>query len=174
MKEDYTRKMLNTLRNMDKSELNRKGEKILNENDMSRKIIDTIKNSRRTIVEDNEKENTINLDNISAFKTTIDQWKDNIKQTVQSNIDFDSIVYSSDGGDIFITYKITDMGNTKVQMRYLDDTGNGLYIWMNGIQINDTNLQKIEHIKASYDNWRTSLIKDNTILSDIKSQLDKN
>lgn len=167
---DITRQILNTIRSKENN-----SSKAMNESktkDMSLTILENIRLAKKNIIkEDNQTNNSdnssINIDKINAFASTITDWKNNIKQNIQSNIDFNSFVYYPSQNDIVVNFSIIDMNNAKVQMRLNDSSGNGIYVWLNGVQLNDINLPKIQHIKASYDNWRSGLIKDSTILEDL-------
>ena len=69
------------------------------------------------------------------------------------------IFYKKDG-DLVFSGKIPDMNNLKFQFRLKDSSGNGCYIWVDGLQMTDENLLKINRIQGFYKNWKDELIKN--------------
>ena len=183
MNQDITRNMLNVIRgnNINNDSLR---EHSLNEDNVTRKMLnrlnehlDNFKKNKSILNEENENNQSsqsLHIDSIPSFNQTVNDWKNNIKQNIQSNTTFNSFLYYPKEQDIVINFTINDMNDLKVQMRLNDSSGNGIYIWINGLQLNDINLPKIQHIKAAYDNWRSGLIKDSTVLDDLKKFLNKN
>lgn len=147
------------------------------DDDDIRNILNSIRSNRESLHEDfnnmNQQSDSINMENIQPLSSTINDWKNNIRQNLQSNVQFESFLYYPKDNDVTVNFSVSDMNNAKIQMRLNDSSGNGIYVWMDSVQLNDTNIAKIQHIKTSYDNWRSSLIKDGTILDDIQ-KLSKN
>lgn len=136
-------------------------------------MVNAIRNGKSNISESDEKGNNDNedsviIDNIPSFSNTINGWEGNIRDNLRSNLNFESFIYYPKNNDIIANYSILDIG-AKVQMRLNDPSGNGLYIWVNGLQLNDTNMPKIQHIKTAYENWRNGLIKDNSVINDLQN-----
>ena len=133
----------------------------LNEDSVTRNMIRNInehlynyKNNKKIITEENDNSNgnngqSIQIEKLPSFNQTVNDWKNNIRQNIQSNTTFDSFLYYPKEQDIVINFTINDMNNLKAQMRLNDSSGNGIYIWVNGLQMNDINLPKIQHIKAA-------------------------
>ena len=175
MNEDITRLMLlDNIRNCNYREEHHIDE---DDDDDIRNILNSIRSNRESLHEDfnnmNQQSDSINMENIQPLSSTINDWKNNIRQNLQSNVQFESFLYYPKDNDVTVNFSVSDMNNAKIQMRLNDSSGNGIYVWMDSVQLNDTNIAKIQHIKTSYDNWRSSLIKDGTILDDIQ-KLSKN
>ena len=175
MNEDITRLMLlDNIRNCNYREEHHIDE---DDDDDIRNILNSIRSNRESLHEDfnnmNQQSDSINMENIQPLSSTINDWKNNIRQNLQSNVQFESFLYYPKDNDVTVNFSVSDMNNAKIQMRLNDSSGNGIYVWMDSVQLNDTNIVKIQHIKTSYDNWRSSLIKDGTILDDIQ-KLSKN
>ena len=70
--------------------------------------------------------------------------------------------------NVVVNFTIVDI-NINVKIKLNNNSTYGLFIWANELQLNDSIMNKIQHIKSSFDNWRNSLIKDNTILNDMQN-----
>ena len=108
------------------------------------------------------------MDKIPPLSNTINGWKQNIIENIQSTIKFDYFLFYPNDKNVVVNFTVVDI-NVNVKMKLNDSSTYGLFIWANELQLNDSIMNKIQHIKSSFDNWRNSLIKDNTILNDIQN-----
>lgn len=95
---------------------------------------------------------------------------DAIKKAVGEGIDFGekALVFYPNDKDLVISGKIKSM-NIVFQFRYSDPSGEGIYLWMNGCQLTDSNLRTVGKIRDAFTNWKQSLIQN----SDTIDKLDK-
>ena len=136
---------------------------------MLRKLNELKANKKTLLKEDNENNGqAYSLDKIPPLSNTINGWKQNIIENIQSSIKFDSFLFYPNDKNVVVNFTIVDI-NINVKMKLNDSSTYGLFIWANELQLNDSIMNKIQHIKSSFDNWRNSLIKDNTILNDIQN-----
>ena len=52
------------------------------------------------------------------------------------------------------------MNNLKFQFRYKDSSGQGCYIWAEGLQLTDDNVKKINKIQGFYKNWKDDITEN--------------
>ena len=136
---------------------------------MLRKLNELKANKKTLLKEDIENNGqAYSLDKIPPLSNTINGWKQNIIENIQSSIKFDSFLFYPNDKNVVVNFTVVDI-NVNVKMKLNDSSTYGLFIWANELQLNDSIMNKIQHIKSSFDNWRNSLIKDNTILNDIQN-----
>lgn len=66
------------------------------------------------------------------------------------------LYYPSDG-DITLSGIIPSLNNAKFQFRYLDPSGNGCFIWLDSIQLNDETIRHLNRVFGVYKNWKSKL-----------------
>ena len=86
-------------------------------------------------------------------------------KTIGENISLsdDGLVYYPDNKDLVLTGKI-DALKIAFQFKYNDPSGDGCYIWANGLQLTDTNNRTIGKIRDAFVNWKNNLIQNNDLL----------
>lgn len=137
-------------------------------NEAINKSISNKKSLIKEGVEDSSQ--AFSLENIPSLSNTINGWKNNIIENIQSSINFNSFLFYPKDKNIIVNFTIVDI-NLSVKMKLNDSSTYGLFIWANELQLNDSIMTKIQHIKSSFDNWRNGIIRDNTILNDIQNSI---
>lgn len=86
--------------------------------------------------------------------------KEAIKKVMKCNIIFteNPLVYYKDSNNYIFTGTITDMNNLRWQFSLNDSSGNGCFIYVNDLQLNDDNMRKLNLLKNYYENWRNNLL----------------
>lgn len=175
--EDYSRKMLTEIRKMQKQDVELPKSETINESD-------TINSRFKILMEEaltDVKKKPINEENDSEKKSDegepfvvrkTDVQFGNTRQTQESTIrktigdvDFkeDALKYYPDIKDLVINGELNGLGVT-FQFRYKDPSGDGCYIWADGLQLTDTNAKTISKIRDCFLNWKQTLVDDGDLM----------
>lgn len=84
----------------------------------------------------------------------------------------DALKYYPQINDLVINGEISGLGVT-FQFRYKDPSGDGCYIWAEGLQMTDANLRTIEKIRDAFLNWKQSLVEDGDLLQKLDKQANR-
>lgn len=132
----------------------------MNEYDETKKILRIINESR--LVEEEENDGIPITDDAKFGNNVLSQQKEEAKKNIGA--DFRNyktpLIYYKNDGDVVFSGEIPDMNNLKFQFRYRDSSGLGCYIWVDGLQMTDENLKKINRIQGFYKNWKDSITKN--------------
>lgn len=154
----------------------------MNDFDITKKMLKTINETKsnngnfRLLTEDYETSNTEKFskngksENSEGIPVTDDPKFGNRTLTTQKeaakeigadfkNFDTPLIFYPEDG-DLVLSGEISDMNNLKFQFRYKDSSGQGCYIWAEGLQLTDDNVKKINKIQGFYKNWKDDITEN--------------
>lgn len=154
----------------------------MNDFDITKKMLKTINETKsnngnfRLLTEDYETSNTEKFskngksENSEGILVTDDPKFGNQTLTTQKeaakeigadfkNFDTPLIFYPEDG-DLVLSGEIPDMNNLKFQFRYKDSSGQGCYIWAEGLQLTDDNVKKINKIQGFYKNWKDDITEN--------------
>lgn len=154
----------------------------MNDFDITKKMLKTINETKsnngnfRLLTEDYETSNTEKFsknsksENSEGIPVTDDPKFGNQTLTTQKeaakeigadfkNFDTPLIFYPEDG-DLVLSGEIPDMNNLKFQFRYKDSSGQGCYIWAEGLQLTDDNVKKINKIQGFYKNWKDDITEN--------------
>ena len=96
--------------------------------------------------------------------------EDAIRKTI-GDVTFkpDALKYYPQIHDLVINGEVSGLGMT-FQFRYKDPSGDGCYIWAEGLQMTDANLRTIEKIRDAFLNWKQSLVEDGDLLQKLDKQ----
>lgn len=91
--------------------------------------------------------------------------EENLKKTLGEGIELgeDGLCYYPNDKNLILTAKIESL-NIVFQFKYRDQSGDGCYIWANGLQLTETNERTIGKIRDAFKNWKESLIEDADLL----------
>lgn len=67
------------------------------------------------------------------------------------------MLYYPKDGDVVLSGQIGSLNNAKFQFRLKDPSGEGCFIWVNPMQMTDSNLKLVKIIYGVYKNWKTDL-----------------
>ena len=89
-------------------------------------------------------------------------------KTIGENIELEenALVYNTNDKTLTFSGKITSM-NVIFQFKYNDPSGEGCYIWVNGLQLTETNQRTLGKIRDGFLNWKSSLIQNSDLLQKI-------
>ena len=93
----------------------------------------------------------------------------------QIKLDDDSLLYYPDADDLVLNGEIKSL-NTSFQFRFNDPSGQGVYIWSDGLQLTEENSRTLGKIRDAFLNWKQTLVSDGDLMDKLKkvSERDKN
>lgn len=180
MGNDITKKMLNVLREgMNKVDMANSLPEVpsLNESKKMNFIEDAdylmSRIEKKKINE--ETETNSNSDEFVITKTTpqfgdvFESQTSALLKAIGEGVDFGekALIYYPKDNDLVLQGKIKSL-NIAFQFKYADLSGEGIYIWMNGCQLTESNLRTIGKIRDGFVNWKTSLVQNSDLLEKLK------
>ena len=101
--------------------------------------------------------------------------EESVLKTIGEQVKFndDSLLYYPDADDIALNGEIPSM-NTTFQFRFNDPSGDGLYIWSDGLQLTDSNSRTLGKIRDAYLNWKQTLVQDADLMDKLKKVCERN
>jgi len=192
MATDFTKKMLQTIRENTEKIRNEKFQPLIveetnaeEENFLSRSKVlmeEAEKNFQKKNL--NEEKHNINDDSHEkAFPITkktpqfgdvrVSQEEALVKTIGQQiKLDEDSLLYYPDADDLVLNGEIPSISSS-FQFRYNDPSGEGVYIWSDGLQLTESNSRTLGKVRDAYLNWRQGLINDGDLMDKLKKVADK-
>lgn len=79
----------------------------------------------------------------------------------------DALVYYPNLDNLVLNGSIESLGIT-FQFKYRDSSGDGCYIWAEGVQMTSENVTTIEKLRSAFENWRQSIEKDGELMEELK------
>ena len=179
---DYTRKMLTEIRKR-MSEQNitdlPRIEKLNESDNILRRFNILMEEAevdlKKKYVEDNEPDEKAFIVKTSdvQFGSVRSSQEDAIRKTVGDvKLKDDAMKYYPEIQDLVINGEVTGLGIT-FQFRYKDPSGEGCYIWCEGVQLTDSNSRTIEKIRDAFLNWKQSLVEDVDLLDKLHKEANK-
>ena len=184
---DYTRQMLNEIRKrvseQYKVELPEQESIVENDNLYNRfnvlmeEAVNGVKKKPLTEVKDEnqpKKEAFVIKKSDVQFGSVRSSQEDTIRKTV-GDVKFkdDALKFYQDIHDLVMNAEVSGLGIT-FQFRYNDPSGDGCYIWADGLQLTDSNLKTVEKIRDAFLNWKQSLVDDGDLLDKLNKESNKN
>jgi len=183
MRQDLTRKMLRTIRESANTinESKKKPDVPLEETNkpmsfveeadyLMRRVECDLLNTCGVLKEEDEskKEFVINK-NTPQFGDVFTSQEDTLKKTIGESIELGekALVFYPKEKDLVLSGKITSM-NIAFQFRYADPSGDGIYIWANGLQLTEANSRTIGKIRDAFTNWKQNLVQNGDLLDKLQ------
>lgn len=140
---DYTRNILNNIRMLDESTM----EKGL--------LIEETEKSKGIAITDDPKFGQSVLSNqIDQFKASVDGGAQFAKPTLK--VSDCPLIYLPSTGNLVFSGVIPRLNNLKFQFVLRTSTGNGCFIWSDGLILSNENLKTLQKLYGYYINWQTS------------------
>lgn len=177
MSKDITKKMLSKIRECNKinskfpplepSVVKEKGNMITEFKDIAKKAL---------LKEDENPSNNSKSGNEYAIEKNNPQFGDirtsqeeSLIKTIGENIELEdnALVYNPSEKTLVFSGKITSI-NLIFQFKYNDPSGEGCYIWVNGLQLTESNQRILGKIRDGFLNWKSSLIQNSDLLKNIQ------
>lgn len=91
--------------------------------------------------------------------------EETLKKTIGESLEMgeDGLVYYPENKDLVLTCKIESL-KMAFQFRFNDPSGDGCYLWTNGLQLTETNNRTLGKVRDAFVNWKNSLIEDSDLL----------
>lgn len=192
MTTDFTKKMLNTIREgVEKSrKTNVKPlvvESTLVEEDnflsRSKILMEEAENQKKKLNEEND--NSFNDDkhgngfpitkSTPQFGDVRVSQEEALLKTIgeQIKLSEDALTYYPDADDLVLNGEIPSM-NTSFQFRLNDPSSEGIYIWSEALQLTDTNNRLLGKVRDAYLNWKQTLVQDGDLMDKLKKVCERN
>ena len=192
MTTDFTKKMLNTIREgVEKSrKTNVKPlvvESTLVEEDnflsRSKILMEEVENQKKKLNEEND--NSFNDDkhgngfpitkSTPQFGDVRVSQEEALLKTIgeQIKLSEDALTYYPDADDLVLNGEIPSM-NTSFQFRLNDPSSEGIYIWSEALQLTDTNNRLLGKVRDAYLNWKQTLVQDGDLMDKLKKVCERN
>lgn len=150
--------------------------KILNEDIMTRNILNQIRNTQ--IIKENAQPDAIAITNDPKFgqevlKNQIDEFRSTVDGGAQfatentNNPTESPLVYMPSTGNLVFSGTIPALNNLKWQFSLKDSDGAGLFIWSEGLRLNKENLQTLNKLHGHYLNWKNQWEQSGSMLENL-------
>lgn len=174
---------------MDGDMANIKNKKIINEDVMTRNILNNIRNKQQNnvlsenkiLLEDNNQQDAIAITNDPKFgqdvlKNQINEFKSSVDGGAQfstenaTNPTSSPLVYIPSSGNLVFSGSIPALNNLKWQFSLKDSDGTGLFIWVDGLRLNKENLQTLNKLYGFYQNWKNQWEQSSGMLENLNNK----
>lgn len=100
--------------------------------------------------------------------------EETLRKTITENIKLgeDALKYYPDADDLTLDGEIGSL-NLRLQFRYNDPSGDGCYIWADGLQLTETNTRTMGKIRDAFANWKDSLTQNGDLMEKLKKYAKK-
>ena len=131
--------------------------------------VNTKNNSNRLLLEEteNEKSNSISIAitdepkfGQNALTNQIQQFRSSVESGAQfnkvnpNNVSECPLIYMPETGNLVFSGVIPCLNNLKWQFVLKTSTGNGCFVWADGLILNKDNMQILNKLFGFYQNWR--------------------
>lgn len=150
MKNGYTEasKVLNILREMKNNKgVNRKTMQVLNEAAKSQPSENAI-----AITDDPKFGDKVLTNQINQFLSSVDSGAQFAKSDAENPAD-SPLIYMVDTGNMIFSGTIPSLNNMKWQFVLKNNTGDGCFVWADGLILNKENLMVLNKLQGFYKNW---------------------
>ena len=134
------------------------------------------KTNKSLIKENNEQTNDAFpiTKNTPQFGDVRESQEQALVKTIGESIELDdnALVYYGKNKDLVLTGKINSLSMT-FQFRFNDPSGEGCYIWVNALQLTDTNNRTLGKVRDAFVNWKNALIQDGDLMAKLHQVVTK-
>ena len=171
---------------MDGNMMNTKNKKTINEDVMTRNILNNIRNKQiisenKIILEDNNQQDAIAITNDPKFgqevlKNQIQEFRSSVDGGAQfstensTNPTSSPLVYIPSTGNLVFSGSIPALNNLKWQFSLKDSDGTGLFLWVDGLRLNKENLQILNKLFGHYQNWKNQWQQSASMLDNLNNK----
>lgn len=140
--DDITRDILHTIRSLNESAKNEKI--VLNEEKSSSNAV--------AITDDPRFGNNALSNQIAQFRSAVDSGAQ-FSTPKKGKVAESPLIYMPDTGNLVFSGVIPRLNNLKWQFVLKTNTGNGCFVWSDGMIINKENMQTLNKLYGFYKNW---------------------
>lgn len=166
-KKDYTRQMLDRIRDLQESSKNVKEKSLLKEEDDKDNKTNAI-----AITDDPKFGQSVLSSQIEQFRSSVDsgaQFSDTNGKVSES-----PLIFIPSENNLIFSGTIPRLNNLKFQFKLRTSTGEGCFLWCEGLILSDENMKFLQKIWAFYKNWKNSWESEAKDLEMLKVMLEKN
>lgn len=91
----------------------------------------------------------------------------------QITLNDDSLLYYPEADDLVFNGEIKSL-NTTFQFRFNDPSGQGVYIWTEALQLTEENSRTLGKIRDAFLNWKQGLVQDGDLMDKLKKVSERN
>lgn len=165
MAKDYTRNILDKIRNLQESTTSSKT--ILKEEDTSKKG-DSI-----AITDEPKFGQNVLTTQIQQFRSSVESGAQ-FSKVNPDNVSECPLIYMPSTGNLVFSGTIPCLNNLKWQFVLKTSTGNGCFLWADGLILNKENIQILNKLYGFYLNWRDQWNSESADLEKmVQNMLDK-
>ena len=153
-----------------------------NSEKITRKMLSVIRESNekknsKTLLQENDSHTTDSFPitkNTPQFGDVRESQEQALVKTIGESIELDenALVYYGKNKDLVLTGKINSLSLT-FQFRFNDPSGEGCYIWVNALQLTDTNNRTLGKVRDAFVNWKNALIQDGDLMAKLHQAVTK-
>lgn len=101
--------------------------------------------------------------------------EDTLVKTIGESIELgdNALIYYPASNDLVLNGKINAI-NVAFQFRYNDPSGDGCYLWSNGLQLTETNSRTLGKLRDAFINWKQNLVQNGDLMDKLKMACEKN
>lgn len=160
---DYTRKILNKIRFVE----NTVSEKsLLNEEtngETSKRAI--------AITDDPKFGESVLSSQIEQFRSSVDSGAQFTKPT--GKVSESPLIFLPEENNLIFSGTIPRLNNLKFQFKLRTSTGEGCFVWCDGLILSDENMKTLQKLHGFYLNWREQWFSESRDLEMLKTMLDR-
>lgn len=166
----------------------------MNESEMTRKILgkirnlnesSSVKNEKSILNEENNKTDAIAITDDPRFgdralSNQIEQFRSSVDSGAQfstpekGNVAEAPLIYMPSTSNLVFSGTIPRLNNLKWQFVLRTNTGNGCFIWSDGMIISKENLQTLNKLYGFYQNWCESWLSESADLEKMVNHMNNN
>jgi len=90
----------------------------------------------------------------------------------QIKLEEDALLYFPEADDLVLNGEVRSL-NTSFQFRFNDPSGQGVYIWSEGLQLTEENSRTLGKIRDAFLNWKQGLVQDGDLMDKLKKVAEK-
>lgn len=163
VKVDYTRNILDKIRNIQEG-INVSDKQILIE-DINKKT-DAI-----AITDDPKFGQSVLSSQIEQFRTSVDSGAQFSKGG--NKVSECPLIYIPSENNLIFSGTIPRLNNLKFQFKLRTNTGEGCFVWCDGLILSEENMKTLWKLYGYYVNWRNEWFSESRDLEMLKNMLDK-
>ena len=163
MAKDYTRNILDKIRNLQESTTSSKT--ILKEEDTSKKG-DSI-----AITDEPKFGQNVLTTQIQQFRSSVESGAQ-FSKVNPDNVSECPLIYMPSTGNLVFSGTIPCLNNLKWQFVLKTSTGNGCFLWADGLILNKENIQTLNKLYGHYLNWKTQWEQSGSMLENLGKKED--
>lgn len=160
IKKDYTRDILNTIRNIQENNTSEKS--LLKEENEG-------KSNAIAITDDPRFGQSVLSSQIEQFRTSVDS---GAQFTKPGKVSESPLIYLPNENNLIFSGTIPRLNNLKFQFKLRTNTGEGCFVWCDGLILSDENMRFLQKLWAFYKNWKNQWEMESSDLETLNKMLE--